>query len=115
VPYKKVFCSDDVVGIAWKNKEMKVGNERNKYFIYCKNGYIEEKLYVERDQFIMDFSARGAICMSSKDKKKLHAISFFETGMSYDQMNRGKHFLEREGLNVKASEYQEEGPMFIDI
>jgi hypothetical protein len=63
----------------------------------------------------MDMSARGTICMSSKDKKTLHCIPFFDSAINYDMMNK-KHFtVDRELLNTRIHEYSEEGPTYIDI
>jgi hypothetical protein len=58
--------------------------ERNKFFVYNKNGYIEEKAFIEKDNFLVDISPRGNICMSSKDKKMLHTIPFFDHFIDYD-------------------------------
>jgi hypothetical protein len=89
--------------------------ERNKFFVYNKNGYIEEKAFIEKDNFLVDISPRGNICMSSKDKKTLHTIPFFDHFIDYDNMTKGKYLAERETLNSKIQKYSEEGPGFIDI
>lgn len=79
---------DDVVGLAWKPKAQL---DKNKFYVYTKSGLIEEKTYIERDQFIMEMSARGTICMSSKERKTLHTIPFFDSNINYDMMNK-RHF-----------------------
>lgn len=75
---------------------------------------MEEKAFIEKDNFVMDFSARGSICMSSKDKKNLHCIPFFEAFTNCDSMNE-LYFIERNMFNNNSYNYNEEGPGFIEV
>ena len=76
IPFRRIECSDDILGIAWKPKSQ---SEKNKFYVYTKCGIIEEKTLIEKESFTMDMSSRGSVCFVAKDKKKLHVIPFFES------------------------------------
>lgn len=101
VPFKRVQCSDEVLGIAWKPK---ASIDSNMFYVYTKSGIIEEKKLVEKENYTMDLSCRGSITFSSYDKKKLHTVPFFEQNMLYEKFI-STQFKEREAVNAKAMEY----------
>lgn len=72
---------DDVIGITWIPKQQQ---DKEKFYIYTKNGYIEEKSYTEKNFFVFDMSARGHICMSGMHKKTSHAIPFFDSVFNFE-------------------------------
>eukprot|EP00347_Sterkiella_histriomuscorum_P008418 403345170 len=112
-PVRKIIAQDDVIGICSTPKQLQ---DKDKIFLYTKNGYIEEQVLNESNRFIFDMSARGHICMSGKQKKTIHSIPFFDSVINYEQL-KTRYLQDEEtmlDLNQYAYKYNEEGNAFID-
>ena len=75
--------AEDILGMAWNPKSHQ---DKDKFYIYTKNGLIEERTFIEKSAFVVDLSARGRICMSGQKKKTLHCIPFFDSVIDFDKL-----------------------------
>ena len=37
---------------------------------------------------MFDWSSRGQLCISSQDKRAIHPVNFFNSGLNHDSLNR---------------------------
>ena len=50
--------------MAWSPKNNNVNESKERYYVFTKNGLIEEQIFTEFKRFTSDLSARGHLCMS---------------------------------------------------
>ena len=87
-PYKSqaINVKDEIIDVAWSPKNNNVNESKERYYVFTKNGLIEEQTFTEFKRFTSDLSARGHLCMSGHSNKTLHTLPFFDSVFDYEAL-----------------------------
>ena len=113
-PSAEYAAKDEVIGLTWNPTPLQ---DKESFYVYTKQGGIEEMAHRERSRFVFEMSNRGHICLSGMQRKTCQAIPFFDSAFNYEQLKNSytQTLDQADQLNFKAKEYSEDDTVFLDI